>query len=457
MKRLLTSGEVAAQVFSQHPETIRRKARAGDLRFFKLGGEYRFDPDDIQEFLEKRRSIILPDNLFWDRMSPKEVKRLAKKTKRRRYAVGWRVFCRRTKRGQTWCMDYRDDKGERRREVIKGCLDEDEARLALEKKMLEVFNARYHPKKNPGRLKFSELADLYVEQARKAGKRSWKTDEYRLEGIREYFGEAGLGSVTTSAILEYREGRLKAGISELTTNRERALLSVMFNFAIEKGLMSENPASKVRKFSEKDTARDRVLSLDEEKRLFAELPSDLQPIILAALHTGLRYRELLNLRWSDVDFERRTLKVEHTKSGKARFIPINAVLLGVCEKLKADHREGKLVFSLEPRTVRTGFENARKKAKLEDFTFHDLRRSFGTRLLELGVNIVTISRLYGHSNVLVTQNYLHPRDELSREAVDLLVPGALKPVENRENLAPIWHAEKTVPSSHPLKSAFSVN
>ena len=299
--------------------------------------------------------------------------------------------------------------------------------------------------------------DAVMEQARKAGKRSWKTDEYRLVGIREYFGETEVGTITTSGLLEYREKRLKSGISELTTNRDRALLSVMFNFAIEKGLMSENPASKVRKFSEKDTARDRVLSLDEEKRLFAELPSDLQPIILAALHTGLRYRELVNLRWSDIDFERRTLKVEHTKSGKARFIPINAVLLGVCEKLKADHREGKLVFSLEPRTVRTGFENARKKAKLEDFTFHDLRRSFGTRLLELGVNIVTISRLYGHSNVLVTQNYLHPRDELSREAVDLLVPGALKPVENRENLAQNWHAEKTVPSSHPLKSVFSVN
>ena len=391
-------------------------------------------------------------------MSPKEVNRLGKKNpKRRRYAVGYRVFCRRTKRGQAWCMDFRDYKGQRRREVVKGCQDEDEARLALRKKMLEVFNARHNPRPNPGTMKFSELADLYVEEARKAGKRSWKTDEYRLVTIREYFGEAELGNVTTSSILEYREKRLKAGISELTTNRERALLSVMFNFAIEKGLMSENPASKVRKFSEKDTARDRVLSTDEEKRLFAELPSDLQPIILAALHTGLRYRELLNLRRNDLDFERRTLKVEHTKSGKARFIPINAVLLGVLEKLKADHREGKLVFSLEPRTVRTGFENARKKAKVEGFTFHDLRRTFGTRLLERGVNIVTISRLYGHSNVLVTQNYLHPRDELSREAVDLLVPGASKPVENRENLAQNWHAERSVPSSHPLKSVFSVN
>jgi excisionase family DNA binding protein len=455
MKRLLTSKEVAAHL-SQHPETIRRKAREGVLRFIKLAGKYRFDPDDIQEFLEKRRSIVLPSDLFWGRMSPKEVKRLGKNTKRRRYPSGYRVFCRRTKRGQTWCMDYRDHEGQRRREAIKGCRDEDEARLALEKKMLEVFNARYQPKKNPGHLKFSELADLYLNEARKA-KRSWKTDEWRLVRLREYFGEMEAGAITTSAILTYREARLKAGISELTTNRERTLLSVLFNFAIEKGLMSENPASKVRKFSERDTARDRVLSMDEEKRLFEELPPDLRPFVLAGLHSGLRFSELLNLRWADVDFERKSLRVEHTKSGKARFIPINTLLLGVLEKLRAEHQDGKLVFILKAGSVRTGFKKALQKAKIESLTFHDLRRSFGTRLLERGTDIITIGKLYGHSSVLVTQNYLHPRDELSREAVDLLVEGASKPIENQQNLAQNWHTKSPSPSGHPVKSAFSVN
>jgi len=354
-------------------------------------------------------------------------------------------------------MDYRDEKGQRRREAIKGCQDEDAARLALQKKMLEVFNSRHNPRPNPGTMKLSELSELYLEAARRAGNRSWRTDKSRLASILEHFGEIELSAITTSAILEYREKRLKAGISELTTNRERSLFSAMFNYAIGQELMSENPASKVRKFSEKDTARDRVLSTDEEKRLFAELPPNLRPIVTAALHTGLRFRELLNLRWEDVDFERMTLRVEHTKSARARFIPINSILLGVLEKLKADHREGRLVFQLTPWIVKAGFKNARKKAKLEDFNFHDLRRTFGTRLLERGVNIVTIGRLYGHSSLLVTQNYLHPRDELSREAVDSLVDGASKPVENRENLARNWHAEKSVPSSHPLKSAFSVN
>ncbi|MFC2166800.1 tyrosine-type recombinase/integrase [Acidobacteriota bacterium] len=65
-------------------------------------------------------------------------------------------------------------------------------------------------------------------------------------------------------------------------------------------------------------------------------------------------------------------------------------------------------------------QKACKRACVEDFTFHDLRRTFGTRLLESGVDIITIQKLYGHSSVLVTQKYLHPKDETSKEAVEFL-------------------------------------
>ena len=467
MKRpLMTSGEVAA-LCGIHPETARRWARQGRLPFLKIGGEIRFDRSEIEGFIERRKARLLfdcPPPLLlglaeFDRLHLKggQAALSSKNSGRWRYAIG-RIYLRRTKKGlDRWLIDYRGPEGQRIREVVKAAQSRGEALAALQDRIRKIFDGKYQLERKSGSVKFSELADIYVEEARKAGKRSWKTDEYRLVRLRKHFGEIEIGRITTSAILDYREPRLRAGISELTTNRERALLSVMFNLAIEKGLTSENPASKVRRFSEKDTARDRVLAADEEQRLFAELPPALRPLVLAALHTGLRYRELLNLRWNDVDFERRTLKIEHTKSGKARFIPINAVLLGVLEKLKADHREGKLVFSIEPRSVRTGFESARKKAQLEDFTFHDLRRSFGTRLLERGVNIVTIAKLYGHSSVLVTQNYLHPRDELSREAVNSLVEGSSKPAETAENLAQNWHTERKAPASPLARSAFSVN
>jgi integrase len=88
------------------------------------------------------------------------------------------------------------------------------------------------------------------------------------------------------------------------------------------------------------------------------------------------------------------------------------------ELLRVENAESDLVFPFK--SVRTAFENARKKAGLENLTFHDLRRTFGTRLLEMGVDIVTIQKLYGHSSVLVTQRYLHPQDSIKKEAVELL-------------------------------------
>jgi site-specific recombinase XerD len=70
-------------------------------------------------------------------------------------------------------------------------------------------------------------------------------------------------------------------------------------------------------------------------------------------------------------------------------------------------------------------------------------------MLEHGFNIVTISKLYGHSSVLVTQRYLHPQDKLSREAVESLV--------SPQHLAQIGHKTKKVTAKIRLSHSFSVN
>lgn len=243
-------------------------------------------------------------------------------------------------------------------------------------------------------------------------------------------------AITESKVLEFRTAMRIDGYSDLTSNRYLALLKTMFNWGVKNKLLTENPVKGIKKYSEKDTARDRVLSADEEKKLFAELASRILPFVLFLLHTGLRYREALNLPWANVDLVRRRIKVEKTKGKRARFIPINSVMLDLLAKLR-DLRKGPEVFPFK--SVRTGFENACKRASIDDLTFHDLRRTFGTRLLERGVDIVTISKLYGHSSVLVTQNYLHPSDELSVEAVEKLAEN----VDSREILSRHCHADSS--------------
>jgi len=220
-------------------------------------------------------------------------------------------------------------------------------------------------------------------------------------------------------IQKFRAWRLQAGVSKVTINREIQLLKKMFNVGIEEGYLEENPAKKIKLYSESDTVRDRVLSEEEEPGLFKELAEHVRPLVFSALHTGMRKGELLNLKKENVNLEKRQIKVERTKSQKARFIPINSALFDVLSSLMLKSGKEQRVFPFK--FIQAAWENARRRAGLDDLTFHDLRRTFGTRLLEAGLNIVAISKLYGHSSVLVTQRYLHPKDELSREAVELLV------------------------------------
>jgi integrase len=285
-------------------------------------------------------------------------------------------------------------------------------------------------------------------------KKSWRTDEFRLRKIKESLGDIKLTEITDSTIRDYRQQRLDEGISPLTANREMALLKKMFSYAAEKGMIGENPARKVKMFSEADTARDRVLSRDEEQRLFSGLAPHMKPIVLVGLHAGLRLGEVLGLKWSDINLEKRTVKAEHTKGKRARFVPLNSVLCAEFERLRTAKLDAKIIFPFKRRSVRTGFENALKAAKIEDFTFHDLRRTFGTRLLESGVDIVTIQKLYGHSNVLTTQHYLHPADVLSEEAVELLASHEQK---KPENLSQICHTGRKSAVSLSLSRSFSVN
>jgi integrase len=107
-----------------------------------------------------------------------------------------------------------------------------------------------------------------------------------------------------------------------TVNRELELLSKIFSLAIDQGLAIHNPCQKVKRFRE-DNERNRYLSDQEEPRLLSVLTgarASLRPLVVLAIHTGMRRGELLSLRWANVDFERGLVHVmnshrEQTKSG----------------------------------------------------------------------------------------------------------------------------------------------
>jgi len=366
------------------------------------------------------------------------------------------VYQRKTKQGRVrWYLDYHNQRGKRVQRVAKNAQSAEEAAVELRVEIGRVFRAENGLESEKKIPTFSELATMYLKDYALVNKRSWKTDEFRLRALGAFFNGYALDEITPQVIERFRSERLRLEESRSTINRRMALLKKMFNLAKDWGYAKENPVCKVRFFSEKENERVRVLSEDEERRLLEACNGDLRLIIFVGLHTGMRRGEILNMKWADIDLSKNEIRIPHSKSGRPRFIPINQTLRAILEGLRANTGKSALVFPFK--SVRTAFEKACIRAEIDGLSFHDLRRTFGTRLLEKGVNIVTISRYYGHSSLLVTQRYLHPRDDLNREAVERLnSAGAYEPEKAQNPLHPC-DTEESAATEGPLNSSSTVN
>lgn len=438
---LLTVKEVASYL-RVSPDTVYRWSEQNIVPFIRLQGRgVRFRQKDLDAWLEKQANVPLPvippgPGLTLSRGSTKKkphgktggTGEMARaKIKARRNLGYGAVYQRVTKEGIVrWYLDYRDAKGERVQKVASQASSYEEAVLALKGAVVGEHHRALGIGDAPQKTKFSELSKLYLDNYARLNKRSWRDDQYRLNAhMVPYFGETTLDDITSLSVEKYKAKRMEDKVSKSTVNRELTILKKMFNLAIDWGITDRNPALKVKQFSEKDTAVERILTAGEERRLFAECPAYLRPIITTALHTGMRRGEIFDLRWAQVDLAKRVIQVKHTKSGKDRHIPINGTLFKTLAGLKASNGTSDYVFP-NPETgkpyaeVKKSFKQACKRAEITDLRFHDLRHTFATRLVTAGVDIVTVRDLLGHFSVRVTQRYTHPGHDLKVAAVGLL-------------------------------------
>lgn len=319
------------------------------------------------------------------------------------------------KKCKHFTIDYRNKDGKRVQRVIKDAKNQEEAEEALRIAFIKEFSIEDGRKQHIG---FREFSEVYLQDYAMTEKKSWKTDEYRLRNLKEYFKDTDLRYINARMVRQFRAERLRKGNGEASCNRYLALLKRMFTLAIEDNYCETNPVKSVKFFSEANVKRERVLTQVEEVRLLDSCSEVLRPVVLTALHSGMRRGEILSLKWKNVDMLKKVITVEHTKSGKVRLIPLNDVLIEELTVLKKDST-GELVFPFPFGKVRMMFENARKRAELE-VTFHALRHTFATRLVERGADIITVSQLLGHHSILVTQKYAHSNEDRKREAVELL-------------------------------------
>jgi site-specific recombinase XerD len=269
---------------------------------------------------------------------------------------------------------------------------------------------------------FAELAADYLTFKKAEGKRSVDDDARALTRLRAWFGdETPVGEITAQKIADYsreRAGqlsRLKRPVSPATRNRELACLRHLLRLATEWGHTEKAPRIRLAKEPEH---RIRWLEPNEETALVAACGQSrnryLVAVVRVALETGMRRREITELHWPQVDLTRGVLRLEHTKSGRRREVPMRQEVYEIFATMP-EPRQGRV---WPDRRLRKAFENAVERAGLSNFRFHDCRHHFASWFMMRGGDLLALQKILGHRTLAMTQKYAHLSPEYLRSAMD---------------------------------------
>jgi integrase len=275
---------------------------------------------------------------------------------------------------------------------------------------------------------FGELADLYLKHHARAKKRprSVAADEYRVNAdLLPAWRERKLTAIGRRDVIALLDETVERG-APIHANRLRALTSTIFNFAIGRDLTEHNPAYKVPRPSD-EKERKRYLSDDEVRALWSALepePLKVQAVYRLALLTAARRSELLGMAWSELDLDSGwwVLPADRSKRGEEHRIPLGPTAIALLRSLEATRKSpfvfaggriGQPVANPQKWVLRI-----RSRAKLEDFRFHDLRRTAASKMTEIGIERLIVSKLLNHAEGGVTKVYdRHSYDKEKRAAL----------------------------------------
>ena len=262
-------------------------------------------------------------------------------------------------------------------------------------------------------------------------------------------GVAAAGTAKWQQNTIAKAGRWTEGVSTAVNEYQAKMATVLQNIsAALQGLPSRGPAGSEQNINRAvefewipqhklyrkailikgvENKRLRYLNRDEEKRLMEAIKCPLlREIVIFALNTGLRKKEILSLKWNSVNFETKCIILEpsETKNRKRHVLPLNSRAWQIIKRRFRQRVEGcPYVFHRNGRkinSIRTAFENSLKRAGIENFHFHDLRHTFASRLVQKGVDLYVVKELLNHSDITTTQRYAHLRLDNLKKAVEKL-------------------------------------
>lgn len=281
----------------------------------------------------------------------------------------------------------------------------------------------------------------------------WRLDENNLAALRQYMQQLELKAYSASTIRTYRNEFMqllkllnKRPVYELTPEE----LKRYMQYAMERQGISENTAhsrlNALKFYFEQVLGKEkffwdiprpkkpiqlpRVMGEQELRRLFSAVVNKKHKAILfTAYGAGLRVSEVVHLKLGDIDSDRMQIFVERAKGKKDRYVMLSPLVLDILRAYIKDSKPRPLKYLFEGpepgisysiKSAQKVFQIAREKAGIKKhISFHGLRHSFATHLLEKGVDVHYIKDLLGHFSIKTTERYLHVKKE---QLVNILSP-----------------------------------
>lgn len=236
---------------------------------------------------------------------------------------------------------------------------------------------------------------------------------------------------TPKVFENFKAFRKGEGACNRTVNSELIVIKMMFRLGLQWDYVRKNPLDGMSKLRIPMSNPPRFFTEDECRRFLSACNEFLYPIFFTFLNTGMRKGELENLEWTDVDFDRRRIKIrikdDWTPKTNEREIPINDPLFQLLQDQKVKTNGNRWVFpnkrgvKIWRNCLRARFMTLTKRCGFPEVTaVHVLRHTFASHLVMKGVDLATVKQLLGHADIKTTMVYSHLMDKHVDESVHRL-------------------------------------
>lgn len=316
----------------------------------------------------------------------------------------------------------------------------------------EIDAGKVYQKAEGERRTLAEAVERYrATLLKRLSPRTQATDEARLQWWRDQFGEMLVSAITPALIsaaidrletegpgdTQGRRAALGGGVSTTTSGHYLKTLRRLFNVAIHQWQwIQENPAEKVQRPKPRP-AREKYLDDPQRTRLLAACRDSrsphLHPIVLLLVTTGARFSEIAGLRWKQINFGKGTITLgaQDTKGRRGRTLPLLPEAAELLKAIKAERvviSEQVFPQAQDPTkhltTLKRAWRGVCREVGLRDFTLHDLRHDFASRLVMNGASLSALAELLGHRSLDMVQRYAHLKQDHALDEARRILTGS---------------------------------